>query len=161
MISKVLTLLLIFSFVMAKSKPFIIKGDQLGESIAAFSTRHLDADCYIETGTTQICEQNKVLIYNRYAWVRSVFTQEHLTYLSFSINGNQKEAERILLLMTKDFGVPDDSNVVTGITDNLTVWYNKDDNLYKDNKLSLTFSSADTNNLGHGVIRIWLEKVNR
>jgi hypothetical protein len=161
MTNEILAFVLLLSSVviMAKSKPFALKGDQLDEDIISFTNKHLDADCYKETDSTQVCEQNRVLIYNKSAWVRSEFTREHLTYLSFSINGEQNDAEKIFALMKKDFGDPDESNAVIGIVDSLTIWYNKNDNWYdKNDKLCLTYSSADTNHLGHGVIRIWLEK---
>jgi hypothetical protein len=130
---------------------YSLKGNSIGEPLDTFSDKYVNSFCMKETDTMIICEDDEDVFMQNKAYSRAEFVDRKLVRLDYSFTGDEKAARRISAALTKQYGVP---TAETDLQESLSQTWADD-----QTELSLYYSSATENNLGHPKIRVYISAV--
>lgn len=130
---------------------YALKGNAIEEPLDAYQDKYVNSFCSKETRTTIICEDDRDTLMGNRADSRAEFEDEKLIRLDYSLTGGEKVARTIAAELVKQYGNPASE---TDLQDSLS-WVWNDDRT----ELSLSYTSAAENSLGHPYIRVYIAAV--
>lgn len=138
-------------FLLLLASSYALKGNTIGEPLDTFSDKYVNSFCMKETSTMIICEDDEDIFMQNKAYSRAEFVDLKLTRLDYSLTGDEKAVRRISAALVKQYGMPSSE---TDLQESLSQTW-ADDHV----ELSLYYSSAAENSLGHPKIRVYISAV--
>ena len=130
---------------------YALKGNAVGESLDAYQNKYINSFCSKETRTTIVCEDDDDTLMGNKARSRAEFEDQKLIRLDYTIAAGEKVAKKIAAELGKQYGAPASE---TDLLDSMSQVWNDE-----HTELSLSYTSAIENNLGHPLIRIYIATV--
>lgn len=128
-----------------------LKGDMISESLVTFQDKHIESFCAKETDSMIICENDEDSFAQNRAYSRAEFQDKKLVRLDYVIDAGEKVAKKIAVSLEKQYGNPASE---TDLPDSFSrIWSDE------HTELSLAYSSAVDNGLGHPKIRVYISVV--
>lgn len=130
---------------------YALKGNAVGEPLDAYQDKYVNSFCSRETRTTVICEDDRDTLMGNRAESRAEFEDQKLIRLDYVLVAGEKVARKIAAELGKQYGNPASE---TDLQDSLSRVWNDD-----RTELSLSYTSAAENSLGHPYIRVYIAAV--
>jgi len=108
-----LVILVLAGAAQAQQKPFDLKGDVLGESIATFKARHPQANCGRHSDTISYCEQQRDVTFAglkhtnlKMNGMYAGFSEDKMVQLSYFVDGGNTAYNIVVQALAARFGEP-------------------------------------------------------